>query len=147
MEHNKKISNQLDYLTQQIALSNHRRFGSSSEKDQIPEGYEQISLCFNEAEAISDSSATEPQYEEVVPKPYKRKKQKGKREADLADFPVVHIEHKLSAEECVCHCGKTLKIITEEKTSYLRFVPAYSTTKQHGVAAIPRNFSRGIADI
>ena len=63
--------------------------------------------------------------EEAVPKPYKRKKQKGKREADLADFPVVQIEHKLSDEECVCHCGKTLNIITEEKTSYLRFVPAH----------------------
>ena len=103
MENNKKLSTQLDYLTQQIVLSNHRRFGSSSEKDQIPEGYDQISMCFNEAEATTDSSAAEPQYEEVVPKPYKRKKQKGKREADLANFPVVQIEHKLSAEECVCH--------------------------------------------
>jgi len=134
MENNKKLSTQLDYLTQQIVLSNHRRFGSSSEKDQTPEGHEQISLCFNEAEATSDASAVEPQYDEVVPKPYKRKKQKGKREADLADFPVIQIEHKLSAEECVCHCGKALKVITEEKTSYLRFVPAHFEREEHVVS-------------
>ena len=58
----------------------------------------------------------EPQYEEVVPKPYKRKKQKGKRETDLADFPVVHIEHKLSDEECVCiDCGNYLKYLQQKK--------------------------------
>ncbi|MDP4182937.1 MAG: IS66 family transposase zinc-finger binding domain-containing protein, partial [Bacillota bacterium] len=134
MEQNKEISIKMDNLIQQINLSNHRRFGSSSEKDKYPEGYEQISVCFNEAEAISNSGIAEPEYEAVVPKPYKRKKQKGKRETDLANFPVVHIEHKLSEEELICsECGKLLKVITTEKTSYLRFVPAHFEREEHEV--------------
>ena len=134
MDQNKEISNKLEYLTQNINLANHHRFGSSSEKDKYPEGYEQISFCFNEAEAISNVCTSEPEYEEVVPKPYKRKKQKGKREIDLAEFPVVHIEHKLSDEERICsECGKILKVVTAEKTSYLRFVPAHFEREEHAV--------------
>jgi histidinol-phosphatase (PHP family) len=87
MEQNKEISAKPDNLIQQINLAKHHRFGSSSEKDKYPDGYEQISLCFNEAEAIANTCDVEPEYEEVVPKPYKRKKQKGKRESDLSDFP------------------------------------------------------------
>jgi transposase len=134
MDQNKEISNKLEYLTQQINLANHRRFCSSSEKDKYPEGYEQTAFCFNEAEAVSNACATEPEYEEVVPKPYRRKKQKGKRETDLAEFPVVHIEHKLSDEEKFCsECGKILKILTTETTSYLRFVPAHFEREEHEV--------------
>ncbi len=69
-----------------------------------------------------------------IPKPYKRKKQKGKRETDLADFPVIHFDHKLSDEERVCiDCGKLLKVFTTEKTSYLRFVPAHFEREEHEV--------------
>lgn len=132
MDQNKEISNKLEYLTQQINLANHRRFGSSSEKDKYPEG--QMSFCFNEAEAFSNVGSAEPEYEEVVPKPYKRKKQKGKREIDLAEFPVVHIEHKLSDEERICsECGKILKVVTTETTSYLRFIPARFKREEHTV--------------
>ncbi|HEY9160983.1 MAG TPA: IS66 family transposase [Desulfomonilia bacterium] len=134
MEQNKEISTKMDSLIQQISLYNHRRFGSSSEKDKYPEGYEQVSLCFNEVEAISNANIAEPEYEVVVPKPFKRKKQKGKRETDLADFPVIHIEHKLSDEERICsECGKLLKVIKTEKTSYLRFVPAHFEREEHEV--------------
>ncbi len=38
MEQNKEISTKLDNLIQQINLSNHRRFGSSSEKDKFKGG-------------------------------------------------------------------------------------------------------------
>lgn len=134
MEQNKEISNKLDCMIQQINLANHHRFGSSSEKDKYPEGYEQIDFCFNEAEATSTPSSIEPSYEEVVPKPYRRKKEKGKREADLSEFPVIRIEHKLSDEKTVCdQCGKMLKIITTETTSYLRFVPAHFEREEHAV--------------
>ncbi len=67
MEQNKEINNKMDNLIEQINLSKHRRFGSSSEKDKYAEGYEQVSLCFNEVEAISNANIAEPEYESVVP--------------------------------------------------------------------------------
>ena len=134
MDQNKEISNRMENLIQQINLANHRRFGSSSEKDKYPEGYEQMTFYFNEAEAVANACAAEPEYEEIVPKPYKRQKQKGKREADLSGFPVVHIEHKLSDEEKICSkCGKILEVVTTEITSYLKFIPAHFEREEHEV--------------
>ncbi len=79
----------IEYLTQQINLAQHKRFGSSSEKDPYTDGYEQAAFCFNEAGAISKTDAVEPEYEDIVPRSYRRRKSKGKREADFSDLPVV----------------------------------------------------------
>jgi transposase len=118
-------------LTEKLTLSQRRRFGSSSEK--YADGYEQANL-FNEAEENADIKAQEPQYEEIHPSSYKRKKQKGKKENDLSKFPVVRIEHKLSEEELLCQeCNKLLKVMTTETTRYLRFIPARFETVEEVV--------------
>ena len=51
--------------------------------------YDQLTLCFNEAEVtIETDCAEEPLIEEVIPA-YKRKKRpKGKRDEDLSGLPV-----------------------------------------------------------
>lgn len=134
MDQIKELSDQLEHLTQQINLAQHKRFGSSSEKDQYTDGYEQAAFCFNEAEAISKTDAVEPEYEDIVPRSYRRRKSKGKREADFSDLPVVHIDHKLSDDEKFCtECGDSLKVINTEKSSYLRFIPAHFEKEEHEV--------------
>jgi len=134
MAQNIEVCNSLDLLTEQIRLYNHQRFGSSSEKLEYADGCEQMSLLFNEAEATADLNAEEPEFEEIVPKSYKRKKSKGKRETDLSDFPVVRIEHDLSDDEKVCSvCNRDLKEITVEINKRLRLIPAHFEVEEHAV--------------
>jgi len=109
-------------LSDKLTLAQRKRFGSSSER--YADGYEQITL-FNEAEEEADSMIAEPEYEEVHPASYKRKKAKGKKEEDLSSFPVVRVEHKLEGEALFCvECGTKRKVVTTETHRYLRFVPA-----------------------
>jgi hypothetical protein len=91
---------QNQWLLEQLKLSKQRQYGTSSEKNL--DGGEQLSI-FNEAEATADPAAAEPELEQVT---YKRKKQKGKREADFSGLPVEQVVHELSEEERVCpDCG------------------------------------------
>ena len=63
-----------------------------------------------------------------------RIKSKGKRETDLSDFPVVRIEHDLSADEKVCSCcNRDLKEITVEINKRLRLIPAHFEVEEHAV--------------
>ena len=91
----KTISNQLEFLTEQIALMNQRTFGRKSEKSD----YMQLVFdgIFNEPECKSDDS-TDPQVEEIVISSYTRKK-KTKREEKLKDLPARIYEHRLSDDE------------------------------------------------
>ena len=129
MDKNEEYESRLDYLTEQVLLTRKQKFGPSSEK--LEDGAEQMSLFFNEAEAIAQTS--EESLEETVEIPsHKRKKKKGKRDTDLSQFPVVMIEHKLSNDEMSCEkCGCDLKVVKKEKRSYLRFVPAHFETEEH----------------
>ncbi len=97
------LHRQVEWLEQQLRLTRVQRFGASSERTQILS--EQMSL-FNEAETAADPDAPEPDLEQIT---YKRKKRKGKREADLSDFPAEQIVHELPEEEQICpECGGPL---------------------------------------
>ena len=92
------------------------------------------SNLFNEAEAEASPEATEPEYEEVHPSSYKRKKVQGKKENDLSKFPVEHIEYRLSKEEQICEdCMKEMKVVTTETHRYLKFIPAQFVTVEEVV--------------
>lgn len=91
-----EMNRKLDLLIEQAAIGNQQRFGRSSEKNLADE--EQITMFFNETEALCDSAAEEPVIEEVVPSYTRRKKSKGKRDEDLKDFPVREEIHELSDE-------------------------------------------------
>ena len=80
--------------TEKLTLAQRKRFGASSEKN--TDGYEQINL-FNEAEANVSLEEPEPEYEEVHPSSYKRKKAQGKKENDLSAFAVERV-----VRSCVC---------------------------------------------
>lgn len=111
-------------LSDRLSIAQRKRFGSSSEK--YAEGFEQMSL-FNETEENADPSACEPAYEEIVPKPYKRKKSTGKKEEDLSRFPTTTvIKNKLTGTDILCeHCGTKYKVYSTESTKTLKFIPAH----------------------
>ena len=97
------LQRQVDWLTQQLRLTQGQRFGASSERTQVLS--EQFSL-FNEAEAVALPDAAEPDLEQIT---YKRKKRKGKREADFSGLPTEQIIHELPEEERICpECGGPL---------------------------------------
>ncbi len=77
--------------------------------------------------------AKEPEVEEVISS-YKRKKQKGKREADLADFPVESHPHPVSKEELDEFFGEgNWKAMPSETYKRLRYEPASWTVEEHTV--------------
>jgi transposase len=118
-------------LTEKLTLAQRKRFGASSEKN--TDGFEQLNL-FNEAESTASMAEPEPEYEEVHPSSYKRKKAQGKKENDLSAFLVDRIEYTLSQEERICEeCGKEMKVVTKEIHRYLKFVPAQFVTVEEVV--------------
>lgn len=111
-------------LSGRLSIAQRKRFGSSSEK--YPGGYGQLEL-FNEAEEAANPDAAGSVMEEVCPKPYKRKKQKGKKGQDLSAYPVTEtIHYTLEGEDGACpECGAPMKEVTTEATKTLKFVPAH----------------------
>lgn len=47
MKQLEETNQRMDNMLEQIRLAQHHRFGSSSEKNKLAEGYEQISMFFN----------------------------------------------------------------------------------------------------
>lgn len=93
------------YYEEQLRLSRHRQFGSSSEQTKTP-GCEQLTL-FNEAEQFSGVNSIEPALEQVTA--HTRRKVAGKREQDFDCLPTEHIIHELTEDERICSmCGKPL---------------------------------------
>jgi len=102
-EQMEQLNRNMELLTEQVAIANQKRFGRSSEKLEI-DGQLTMKECFNEAEVTKDTAGIiiEPEMEEVCPKPYRRKKQKGKREAASTILSTESLS--CSSEELVCYC-------------------------------------------
>ena len=97
------LNRQVEWLTQQLRLTQRQRFGASSERTQVIS--EQFSL-FNEAEELAQSKTAEPDLEQIT---YQRRKQAGKREMDFSRLPTEQVVHELPEEERVCPgCGGAL---------------------------------------
>lgn len=129
-EQMQKLNANIDYLMEQVRIANLKRFGRQSEKLDVIDG--QLSF-FDEAEAYSDPNAAEPAAEEVV-KSYKRKKAKGKRDADLEGFPTEDCPHRISEEELNAFFGEgNWRQMPSETYKRLRYEPASWTVEVHTV--------------
>ena len=85
-----QMQQQMNALTEKLAIANARFFGRSTEKlDTLPG---QMSV-FNEAEAAAAEAVTEPDIDHVV---VRKKKQKGQRKEDLSKLPVRVENHELT---------------------------------------------------
>lgn len=123
-------------LMEQLILSKQKRFGRSSEK---MEDYSQIYfkevdgniVFFNEAEAVCDLTAQEPQdleTSERIPK------SKGKKEKDISCLPVKRIDHYLSDAELQAEFGEGgWKQLPDAISKRYHFVPAKVEVEEHHI--------------
>jgi transposase len=114
------------YKSQLLSLKR-RQFGSSSEKtDADPR---QLSLFGEEETAAPPESETE----EIT---YRRKKQKGKREADLSALPVERIDYELPESERICpECGDAMRDVGVDVRREIKLIPAKIVAVEHAVHA------------
>ena len=127
----------MQLLMEQVILGKQNRFGRSSEK---MEDTNQICFLevdgtivfFNEAEAVCDLSAAEP--EDLEPKSPKQPKRKGKKEADLSGLPVRRIDHYLSEAELEAEFDKKgWKQLPDAISRKYHFVPAKVEVEEHHI--------------
>lgn len=120
----KMLENKIAWMMEQITLSKHVRFGSSSEKSE----YDQVSL-FDEAEKEADERIAEPEFEEIK---IKRKKRLGKKDEMLSDLPVEVVEYYLPEEEQFCpECGEPMHIMGKTVRRELKIIPTTATVVEH----------------
>lgn len=131
------LNDKMQLMMDQLVLSKKSRFGRSSEKMAGPGQIRFMEVdgeivFFNEAEAVCDLDAPEP--DSLEPQQPKKKKQAGKREADLAGLPVRRIDHYLSEKELAAEFGeKGWKQLPDAISRCYRFVPAKVEVEEHHV--------------
>ena len=127
----------MQLLMEQVILGKQNRFGRSSEK---MGDTSQICFCevdgtivfFNEAEAVCDLNAAEP--DDLELKSPKQPKRKGKKEADLSGLPVRRIDHYLSEEELEAEFGvRGWKQLPNAISRKYHFVPAKVEVEEHHI--------------
>lgn len=127
----------MQLLMEQVILGKQNRFGRSSEKmeDTSQICFREIDgtiIFFNEAEAICDLNAAEP--EDLELKCPKQPKRKGKKEADLSGLPVRRIDHYLSEEELEAEFGvRGWKQLPDAISRKYHFVPAKVEVEEHHI--------------
>lgn len=120
-----ELEQQNQWLMEQFRLLRHKQYGASSEKSDS----DQINI-FNEAEAFSDLSVTEPEITEV--KSHYRKKTRLTTDKLPKDIPVEIIEHELPEEDRLCsECGGELHSMGRETREELKIIPAKAVIVRH----------------
>ena len=132
-----ELNKKMEVLLEQITLANKNRFGRSSEKmtDTSQICFMEVDgtiVFFNEAEAVSDLDAEEP--DTLENKPARKAKAVGKKEADIKDLPVNIINHYLTDEELVAEFGENgWKQLPDAISKRYRFIPAKVEIDEHHV--------------
>lgn len=127
----------MQLLMEQVILGKQNRFGRSSEKmeDTSQICFREVDgtiIFFNEAEAVCDLNAAEP--DDLELKSPKQTKRKGKKEADLSGLPVRRIDHYLSEEELEAEFGaKGWKQLPDAISRKYHFVPAKVEVEEHHI--------------
>lgn len=132
-----ELNKKMEVLIEQITLANKNRFGRSCEKmiDTAQICFMEVDgtiVFFNEAEAVSDLDAVEP--DTLENKPARKAKAVGKKEADIKDLPVNIIKHYLTDEELVAEFGENgWKQLPDTISKRYRFIPAKVEIDEHHV--------------
>ena len=131
-----ELNRKMQLIMEQLVLEKNNRFGRSSEK---MEDVNQIRFMevdgtivfFNEAEAVCDLEAPEPETLE----PEKRgKKTPGKRADDLSGLETVVIPHYMSEEELTERFGVNgWSVLPDTVSRKYHFVPAKITVEEHHI--------------
>ena len=127
----------MQLLMEQVILGKQNRFGRSSEKmeDTSQICFREVDgtiVFFNEAEAVCDLNAAEP--EDLELKSPKQPKRKGKKESDLSGLTVRRIDHYLSEEELEIEFGVNgWKQLPDAISKKYHFVPARVEVEEHHI--------------
>lgn len=127
----------MQQMMEQIILAKHERFGRSSEKmdDASQICFLEVDgniVFFNEAEAVSNLEAAEPEGLEAPVS--KQPKRKGKKDADLSGIPVKRIDHYMSAAELEAEFGSNgWKQLPDAISKRYNFIPAKVEVEEHHV--------------
>lgn len=131
------LNDKMQLIMEQLVLAKKDRFGRSSEK---MENAAQICFLeqdgkivfFNEAEAVCDLDALEPEDLELPPK--RGAKQSGKKEKDLSGLPVTPVNHYMTEEELIAEFGENgWKQLPDMVSKRYLFVPAKVEVEEHHV--------------
>jgi transposase len=125
-----ELERQVQWLMEQLNLARQKKFGASSEHAS-PEVLEQMSLLFDEPEAVASVAAAEAA-PAVEVRPHKRRKSGSVKDILPEDIEVVEVSHGLSEEERKCpQCGETMACIGKEVRNELKLIPAKAVLYQH----------------
>lgn len=131
------LNKKMEVLIEQITLANKNRFGRASEKmmDTSQICFMEVDgtiVFFNEAEAVSDLDAEEP--DTLESKPVRKPKAVGKKDADIKDLPVNVINHYMTEEELTEEFGENgWKQLPDAISKRYRFIPAKVEIDEHHV--------------
>lgn len=118
-----ELSALVNHFKELFRLSQIKRFAASSEKL----ASEQLSL-FDAAKSVTPVIA-ETETKDIS---YTRRKQKGKREADLSKLPLEIVEHELPEEERVCpSCGEIMQPFGVDTRDEIKIIPAQVVHVEH----------------
>ena len=131
------LNKKMEVLIEQITLANKNRFGRASEKmmDTSQICFMEVDgtiVFFNEAEAVSDLDAEEP--DTLESKPVRKPKAVGKKDADIKGLPVNVINHYMTEEELAEEFGENgWKQLPDAISKRYRFIPAKVEIDEHHV--------------
>jgi len=121
-----RLTRQVEWLTQQFRLMRSQQFGPSSETASSL----RLSL-FRDLTAVQEEAPAESEETETVT--YRRRKQRGKRDADFSRFPTEQIVYELPESERICpDCGGPLHACGHEVLRReLASIPTQYKVKEH----------------
>lgn len=131
------LNEKMQLMMEQLVLGKQNRFGRSSEK---MDDTNQISFMevdgkivfFNEAEAVCNLEAAEPEDLEIQSS--KSKKQTGKKDQDLSGLTVHIVSHYMSEEDLVAEFGENgWKQLPDAISKQYLFVPAKIEVNEHHI--------------
>ena len=133
----RELNQKMQVLMEQMVLANKNRFGRSSEKMEIENQicFKEVDgniVLFNEAEAVCNLDAQEPEDLEI--KPVRKPKTVGKKADDMAGLPVNIINHYLSEEELIAEFGENgWKQLPDAISKRYHLIPAKVEVDEHHV--------------
>jgi transposase len=119
-----KLQAKVGWYEEQFRLSQHKRFGASSEKGDVQPG------LFNEAETFADDEQ-EPESEAATHETITYTRKKPGRKGLPADLPRKTERHELPESEQVCDCGHALHVAGETTSEQLEIIPAQIYVVEH----------------
>lgn len=133
----RELNQKMQVLMEQMVLANKNRFGRSSEKMEIENQicFKEVDgniVFFNEAEAVCNLDAEEPEDLEI--KPVRKPKTVGKKADDMARLSVNIINHYLSEEELIAEFGENgWKQLPDAISKRYHLIPAKVEIDEHHV--------------